>query len=76
MHCIDQQLVYYPFNNDFGPLDLGKVYEFVTQLDKMLIESPNSIILHYSSFEEYDLRANAAFLMCAYQVIIINFFFL
>ena len=38
--CIDQDLVYEPFFADFGPLNLGHTYRFVTELEKLLTD-PN-----------------------------------
>lgn len=70
---IDNELVYVPFYADFGPLNLGQTYRFVTELDKLLVEptySKNSIY-HYTS-NDTAKRANAAYLMGAYQVIMMK----
>jgi cell division cycle 14 len=71
--CIDQDLVYEPFCSDFGPLDLGKTYRFVTELEKLL-KDQNYVkfrIYHYTSVDSAK-RANAAYLMGAFQVIILG----
>jgi cell division cycle 14 len=71
--CIDDDLVYQPFFKDFGPLNLGNTYRFVTELEKLLGNkdySKNKII-HYTSLDVAK-RANAAYLMCAFQVITLN----
>lgn len=71
--CIDDQLVYNPFFSDFGPLDIGQAYRFVTEVDKML-RDPNfksSVIIHQTDTDSKK-RANAAFLMGAFQVIIMG----
>lgn len=70
---IDNDLVYEPFFADFGPLDLGKTYRFVTELEKLL-QDPNyakSKIFHHTSLDT-NKRANAAYLMGAFQVIILG----
>ena len=33
---IQKDLVYEPFYADFGPLNLGMTYRFVTELDKLI----------------------------------------
>lgn len=69
LHSI-QDLVYDNFNEDFGPLNLGKTWKYVTELEK-LINHPNyqtNQIYHYTSTRP-DKLANAAYLMCAFQVI-------
>lgn len=72
---IDSDLVYEPFFADFGPLDLGKTYRFVSEVDKLLSDTnsqfSNSKIFHHTSLDSAK-RANAAYLMCAFQVIILN----
>ncbi len=71
--CIDEQLIYNPYFSDFGPLDIGQTYRFVTELDKML-KDPNfksSIIIHQTD-NDSKKRANAAFLMSAFCVIIMG----
>ena len=67
---MNKDLVYEPFFADFGPLDLGKTYRFVTELEKLL-KNPAYLkykIYHYTSLDNAK-RANAAFLMGAFQVI-------
>jgi cell division cycle 14 len=71
--CIDQQLIYTPYFSDFGPLNLAQMYRFVRELDKIL-KNPdyaNHVIVHYTSTDS-SKRANAAFLMGAYQLIILG----
>jgi len=71
--CIDQDLKYVPFFSDFGPLNLAQTYRFVTELQKLL-ENPSfneSPIYHYTSLDTAN-RANAAFLMGAFQVIVLK----
>jgi cell division cycle 14 len=71
--CIDQQLIYTPYFSDFGPPNLAQMYRFVRELDKIL-KNPdyaNHVIIHYTSTDS-SKRANAAFLMGAYQLIILG----
>ncbi|CAK59904.1 unnamed protein product (macronuclear) [Paramecium tetraurelia] len=71
--CIDQDLVYEPFFADFGPLNLGHTYRFVTELEKLLSDRTYQqyAIYHYTSLDSAK-RANAAYLMGAFQVIILK----
>lgn len=71
--CIDDDLVYQPFFKDFGPLNLGNTYRFVTELDKLMTnnEYASSKIIHYTSLDVAK-RANAAYLMGAFQIIIMK----
>lgn len=71
--CIDEDLVYQPFFKDFGPLNLGNTYRFVTELEKLLSnkEYAKSKIIHYTSLDVAK-RANAAYLMGAFQIMILN----
>lgn len=70
---IDNDLVYEPFFADFGPLDFGKTYRFITELEK-LIQDPaygKSKFYHHTSLDNAK-RANAACLMGCFQVIILG----
>jgi len=70
---IDNDLVYEPFFADFGPLDLGKTYRFVTELEKLLQDPTynKSKFYHHTSLDNAK-RTNAACLMGAFQVIILG----
>ena len=70
---IDNDLVYEPFFADFGPLDIGKTYRFITELEK-LIQDPSysdSKFYHHTSLDSAK-RANAACLMGCFQVILLG----
>ena len=71
--CIDEDLVYQPFFKDFGPLNLGNTYRFVTELEKLLTnkEYSTSKIIHYTSLDVAK-RANAAYLMGAFQIMVLK----
>lgn len=74
---IDATLVYWNFFLDFGPLNLGQLYRFTTQLNDKLKRSQNTTVtssgerpyvLFYSSTSPAK-RANAIYLICAWQVL-------
>ena len=71
--CIDQQLLYTPYFSDFGPLNLAQMYRFVRELNKILKtpEYEDHIVVHYTTTDS-SKRSNAAFLMGAYQLIILG----
>mmetsp|Transcript_52988 Transcript_52988/g.124131 ORF Transcript_52988/g.124131 Transcript_52988/m.124131 type:complete len:448 (+) Transcript_52988:70-1413(+) len=65
----DDLLVYLPFSDDFGPLDLGKLYRYCVLLHLKLTD-PNlqeKRVIHFCSHDPRK-RANAAFLICAFRV--------
>lgn len=70
---IDHELVYEPFFADFGPLNLGMTYRYCQLLLGKLEECTfqNQPVVHYCS-RDPKKRANAAYLICAYQVIILR----
>lgn len=76
--CIDnvffiQELTYESFCKDFGPVNLSMTYKFCYQLEALLNEPKfmEHKIYHYTSLEE-SKRANAAYLMGAYQVLVLH----
>lgn len=70
---IDQRLVYEPFYADFGPLNLAMVYRYCKLVEATLREPSlqDKRLVHYCSHDP-GKRANAAFLICAYQVIVMR----
>jgi len=67
---IDDDLVYEPFFADFGPLNISMVYRYCRILEAKL-KDPELLdkrIVHFCSHDPKK-RSNAAFLICAYQVI-------
>ena len=70
---IDKDLVYEPYSADFGPLNLACTYKFVTELEKLLQNSEfgTAKIFHHTSLDR-SKRANAAYLMGAFQIIVLN----
>lgn len=65
-----QELKYEPFYADFGPLNLAQTFRFVTELDKLLKVPAyqKTVVYHFCSTDSAK-RANAAYLMGAFQVI-------
>jgi len=66
---IDTELVYEPFFADFGPLNLSMVYRYCKMLEAKLMDPSlaDKRIIHFCSHDPKK-RANAACLVCAYQV--------
>lgn len=76
--CIDsvifkQHLVYKGYASDFGPLDLGKIFRFCSELNSMMRNPKliSSTIYHYTSLQPAK-RANSALLIGAYQILMLN----
>jgi len=70
---IDKILVYDPFFADFGPLHLGMIWRYCKMLDTLLADprTVNKRIVHCCS-QNSQKRANAACLICAYQVLVLE----
>jgi len=70
---VDNQLVYNPINNDFGPLDLGKTYRFVTELQELLNNPSysNVKLFHHTSLDDAK-RTNTACLMGCFQILVLG----
>eukprot|EP00811_Abedinium_folium_P033168 NODE_6152_length_1700_cov_9.214240.p1 GENE.NODE_6152_length_1700_cov_9.214240~~NODE_6152_length_1700_cov_9.214240.p1 ORF type:complete len:394 (-),score=63.24 NODE_6152_length_1700_cov_9.214240:370-1551(-) len=70
---IDNDLVYEPFCNDFGPLNLSAVYRFCHMLNKRLserrLEGKRIIIF---SMGDPKKQANSAFLVCTYSLTVLQ----
>lgn len=67
---IDNELVYWNFFLDFGPLNLGHVYKFCAILNAKLSDPrlENKTIYFYSGTHPHK-RTNAAFLICAWAIL-------
>lgn len=63
---MDNELVYWNFFLDFGPLNLGQLTRFSNRLNEKLRKFP--VVCFYSSTVPAK-RANAIFLICAWQLI-------
>ena len=73
MFSIDKLLVYDPYYYDFGPLNLGQLYQFCQILNSKL-DNPDNAGKQVYCFcsQEPDKRANLAFLLCSWQIIYQN----
>jgi cell division cycle 14 len=67
--CIDNELVYWNFFLDFGPLNLGQLTRFCKKVNDKLRKFP--AVCFYSCTEDAK-RANAIFLICAWQMLYLD----
>ena len=72
---IDKDLTYFPFNKDFGPLNLAMVHRYSRELARLLRdkEYAENRIFHYCNSDKADKMVNGAFLMGAFMIIILKF---
>lgn len=70
---VDNELIYEPFFADFGPLNLSMIYRYCKLLEAKIADPAlaNKRIVHYCSHDPKK-RANAACLICAFQVIVLG----
>lgn len=68
---IDDELVYFPFFQDFGPLNMGLTYRFCRRLDRLLKDPQHADkkIIHLCSVD-YAKRANAACLLACFMMLV------
>jgi cell division cycle 14 len=71
--CIDNDLVYWNFFLDFGPLNLGHLYRYCQLLNAKLSDSrlKDKAIYHYCGNHPHR-RANSAFLIAAWSIMYLN----
>jgi hypothetical protein len=67
--CVDNELVYWNFFLDFGPLNLGQLARFCKKLNDKLRKFP--AVCFYSNTVPAK-RANAIFLICAWQMLFLD----
>ena len=70
---VDEELIYWNFFLDFGPLNLGQLFRFTVKLNNLLVEQNKNdknhpVLLFYSSTVPAK-RTNAIYLICAWQVL-------
>lgn len=68
---VDEELVYYNYYYDFGPLNLSCLYKYCCKLNSYLRSGNTSTlkrIVHYTSSDQ-NKRSNAAFLIGSFAVI-------
>eukprot|EP01035_Chromulina_nebulosa_P020882 gene20882-27069_t len=70
---IDNEMVYWNFYLDFGPLNLGHCYRYSMLLNNKLNDKKlkDKVLYHYSSTHVHK-RTNAAFLICAWALLYMN----
>ncbi len=65
----DEDFVYYPYCDDFGPFNLATIYRFCAKLKNLLesTSSPNGPVLYYTT-GDHRQAANCAVLIAAFLV--------
>jgi len=71
---IDNDLTYFPFNKDFGPLNLAMVHRFSRELKRLLNDKnyEGNRVFHYCSSEDPAKLVNGPFLMGCFMIIILK----
>ena len=72
-YCTDESLIYTAFFADFGPLSLGLIAKFCTDLDQLLNKTAIDKPLIYYCSDHPHRRSNSAVLICAYLVSFLTF---
>jgi len=51
---VDNELVYEPFNSDFGPLNLASTHKYIRELCRLLADPKytNTKLFHYTSLSQ------------------------
>ena len=72
-YCTDSSLVYTAFFADFGPLNLGLVGMFCSQLQEMLssASAAGKTVVYYACSPQH--HSNSAVLVCAYQIFVLGY---
>ncbi|CEP00378.1 protein-tyrosine-phosphatase [Plasmodiophora brassicae] len=73
LFTVDRVLNYEPFFADFGPLNLGQLYRFCQIVESKLQQASNvnrKVIMYTARGPQK--KANAGYLVCAYQVLILK----
>lgn len=68
---VDEELMYNPFHEDFGPLHIGLLYRFAVLLHHVLNDEQNqgrAVVLY--SLRDVRQRSNTACLLCCYMVLV------
>mmetsp|Transcript_6618 Transcript_6618/g.11135 ORF Transcript_6618/g.11135 Transcript_6618/m.11135 type:complete len:469 (-) Transcript_6618:168-1574(-) len=70
---IDNEMVYWNFYLDFGPLNMGHVYRFCVLLNNKLKDPKlKDKLIYFYSAEHPHKRTNAVFLICAWSILCMN----
>ena len=53
---VDEELLYDPFNNDFGPLNLAQIHKYIRELVRLMVDQDYKHVrlYHYCS-DQYDI---------------------
>ncbi|KAL4446513.1 hypothetical protein ABPG74_001254 [Tetrahymena malaccensis] len=72
--CVDEELVYEPLNNDFGPFCIENTLQFIQSVQDLLNnpEYSSAKLYHYTTSEVPEKKVNSAFLIGAYQILCLN----
>ncbi|KAL4472059.1 hypothetical protein ABPG72_007108 [Tetrahymena utriculariae] len=72
--CVDEELVYEPLNNDFGPFCIENTLQFIQSVQDLLSnpEYSSAKLYHYTTSEDAEKKVNSAFLIGAYQILCLN----
>ena len=66
----NKDLVYEGFYEDFGPLNLSKIWKYTTEVSKIISDNTHKDhIFYHQTSSDYRKHCNAALLMCAFQVL-------
>lgn len=70
---VDNELVYEPFNSDFGPLNIANTHKYIRELCRLLADERFRTVklFHYTSTRQ-DKQPNAAYLMGAFMIIVLK----
>ena len=70
---IDQELIYWNFYLDFGPLNLGHLHKFFSILNSRLADPAlkDKVIYFYSGTHPHK-KTNAAYLICSWAMLFLN----
>lgn len=71
---LTQDLVYEGFFEDFGPLNLAKIWKYIAEVQKFLTDKKyaENVFYHFTS-PHFAKCTNSALLVCAYLVTTIRF---
>lgn len=71
--CVDNDLTYTPYHKDFGPLHIGNIYKYITEVQRLFKSrtGPSTILYHYTC-PSAEKRTNACLLVLAFQIIVMN----
>lgn len=70
---IDNELVYQPFNSDFGPLNIANTHKYIRELCRLLAdERYKTVKLFHFTSTKFDKQSNAAYLMGAFMVVVLK----